>query len=64
MKYHNATLYITGDDWQSEKFDKCRSSVTITDTTTSGAQRPGRVEHGPSVQLFHVLSASAWSLSR
>ena len=28
VKYHNATVYISGDDWQSEKFDRFGNQVS------------------------------------
>jgi hypothetical protein len=51
VKYYNATIFITGDDWQLEKFDKYGNQVS--DRTPMGDKR-GR---SPSVQLNQPVAA-------
>jgi hypothetical protein len=53
VKYHNATVYIRGDDWRSEKFDKYGNSL--------GGPGPLRDRGGrsPSEQLNEPVAALA-----
>jgi nuclease-like protein len=55
VKYHNATVYIRGDDWWSEKFDRYGNSV--------GASAPMADTRGrsPATQLSEPVAAlSDW----
>ena len=51
VKYHNGTVYISGDDWQSEKFDKYGNLVR--------ARAPMEGNRSPSRQLNEPASALA-----
>jgi hypothetical protein len=53
VKYHNATMYISGDDWQSEKFDRYGNLVS---GRTPMRDKGGR---SPSVQLNEPAVALA-----
>jgi hypothetical protein len=53
VKYHNATVYISGDDWQSEKYDKYGNQVSA---RTPLADKGGR---SPSVQLSEPAATLA-----
>lgn len=51
VKYHNATFYIDGDDWQSQKYDRYGNQVGA---RTPMADRGGRP---PGVQLSEPADA-------
>jgi hypothetical protein len=56
VKYHNATVYITGDDWQSEKFDRYGNPVSDrTPMRDKGGRSPSEQLNEPVVMLTDWL---------
>jgi hypothetical protein len=56
VKYHNATVYITGDDWQSEKFDRYGNQVRDrTPMRDKGGRSPSEQLNEPVVMLTDWL---------
>jgi len=59
VKYHNGTVYITGDDWTSEKYDKYGNRVR-----ERGPMRDASGRRSPSQQLTEPSAMLAERLRR
>jgi Nuclease-related domain len=64
VKYHNATVHISGDDWQSEKFDRYGNQVSDRAPMTDKRGRsPSRQLSEPAAMLADWLGKRGYPVS-